>query len=116
MQLSSIKRKSSDFTLKILLWLTPAVSGALIAALYSTLPEKVPLFYSLPWGNNQLAEKVMLFLIPVIMMLINISNSAMSVFIKRIGDEYLMKVMLISCLTCNLLAFIGLVQIIRIIT
>lgn len=33
----------------------------------SGLPEQIPLFYSLTWGEDQLAEQWMIFLLPIIL-------------------------------------------------
>lgn len=37
---------------------------------YSDLPPEVPLWYSRPWGETQLAPKMFIFLIPLISLLI----------------------------------------------
>ncbi len=35
--------------------------------LFSTLPQNIPLFYSLPWGSNQLTSKQNILLLPAIL-------------------------------------------------
>ena len=40
-----------------------------------TLPPQVPLFYSRPWGENQLADTWMVFLIPVLLDFLFIVNN-----------------------------------------
>jgi len=42
------------------------------------LPPKLPLFYSLPWGENQLASREQLLIIPAIISLIALTNLALS--------------------------------------
>lgn len=42
---------------------------------YSQLPDKLPLFYSLPWGEAQLAGKQQFFLLPIILVLTCLVNS-----------------------------------------
>lgn len=34
---------------------------------YNSLPVQIPLFYSLPWGDDQLADLWMIFLLPLLM-------------------------------------------------
>jgi len=36
------------------------IMGAILAWIWQALPPKIPLFYSLPWGEEQLADKVYL--------------------------------------------------------
>lgn len=41
----------------------------------NNLPPQIPLFYSLPWGENQLAETWMIFIIPILMILFIFINN-----------------------------------------
>ena len=47
----------------------------LIVLFFSQLPPKVPLFYSRPWGNTQLADPLHLFFLPGSSILVLIINS-----------------------------------------
>src|SRR5579859_2715818 len=40
------------------------------------LPNKLPLFYSLPWGDQQLVNKTQFLLLPAVILFITIINSA----------------------------------------
>lgn len=40
-----------------------------------TLPPQIPLFYSRPWGENQLADTWIIFIIPLILNFLYIINS-----------------------------------------
>lgn len=59
--------------------LITAFSVILITLLFSIfmnqLPDKLPLFYSLSWGENQLASKQQFFLLPIILILVLLINS-----------------------------------------
>lgn len=46
----------------------------LILALFKFLPPKLPLFYSLPWGEKQLAGKEQLLIIPASIALVALGN------------------------------------------
>lgn len=52
----------------------------------SKLPPQIPLWYSLPWGESQLAPKTSLFLLPVISMIFLIFNLLFPHFIN-LKDE-----------------------------
>lgn len=42
--------------------------------LYQYLPSHLPLFYSRPWGNQQLAEKDQFLLLPFLSLLLSLLN------------------------------------------
>lgn len=52
---------------------------------WAKLPPEVPLFYSRPWGLNQLAEKVWLWLLPLTIWFITLINLKIAsyLFIKE---------------------------------
>lgn len=41
------------------------IQSVLTGFLYSKIPPQVPLYYSRPWGEDQLVEKINLFLLPL---------------------------------------------------
>ncbi len=43
--------------------------------IYNYLPDRLPLFYSLPWGGSELATKQQFFLLPIILVLTCLINS-----------------------------------------
>ncbi len=56
----------------------------LLGITFKRLPPLVPLYYSLPWGEDQLAKKLELFFIPfsaVVIFLLNVVISLL--FLKR---------------------------------
>jgi len=62
-----------------------------IAIFANFLPPKIPLFYSLPWGDSQLGSKEQLLILPAIIVLITLSNLIISwqlhssqIFFKKI--------------------------------
>ena len=48
----------------------------LFFSLANQLPAKLPLFYSLPWGESQLASKQQFLILPAIVLLITVLNTA----------------------------------------
>lgn len=55
----------------------------------SVLPEQVPFFYSRPWGQEQLATKDYLFLIPLFSFLVFILNYYLSLILLKKGEKFL---------------------------
>lgn len=41
---------------------------------FGSLPDKLPLFYSLPWGDNQLASHNQFYIIPAVIVTISLIN------------------------------------------
>lgn len=82
---------------------------------FNDLPQQVPLFYSLPWGENQLASTASLFLLPtfsVIVLLIN--NLIANFFFKTI--TLFSRFLVIFSLVFSLLSSIALIRIIFLIS
>lgn len=80
---------------KNLLNLFPFFLSLLIAVVVAVfpfiLPHKLPLFYSLSWGENQVASSQQFFIIPAIIVLISLVNLSIyaqlhstQIFFKRI--------------------------------
>jgi hypothetical protein len=46
----------------------------LLAVKFRQLPEEIPLYYSLSWGESQLANSSQLFLLPIISTVVFITN------------------------------------------
>lgn len=59
-------KKSDKLTLVPVIssFFTTLLIVTIFAIVYNQLPEKLPLFYSLPWGPTQLAGKQQFFLLP----------------------------------------------------
>jgi len=90
------------------------VQALIILFSLSFLPSQVPLFYSRPWGEEQLAHPLYLFILPLANLAIFILNSILLSFIEK--KELLIRQILIICiLLFNFLSLITLVQIVRLV-
>jgi len=111
-----------------LLWLEKSITWAiqlsfvLIAAqfviilvLFSQIPEKVPLFYSLPWGNDRLAPGHMLFILPGLSLAILLVNIVISVFFIK-SEKFLSLCLTWSSCLVSIFSLITLAQIIFLVT
>lgn len=71
--------------------------------LYKSLPPKIPLYYSLPWGENQLVAKSQFLIIPLILILLTLTNLFITSQIHP-AQKVLRKTILLTIpLTCLIL-------------
>lgn len=87
------------------------VISAVLAISWSHLPPLVPLFYSLPWGEEQLASTLTLPICVVIALVICVVNFLLAIFYYR-TSAYLAKMLLWGALFVTLLMAITLGKII----
>ncbi len=87
-------------------WILVGISFLIVGLLWNSLPNKIPLFYSLPWGEERLAQKGWLALLPSLGLIFSGINWAISgTWWKR--EEFLQKILAISSLVeTSLLIFI----------
>jgi len=90
------------------------LQALIIILFFSFLPRQVPLLYSRPWGEEQLAHPLYLFLFPLANLIIFILNSILLSFLAK-KDLLTKQILTIGVLLVNLLSLITLVQIIRLI-
>lgn len=101
-------------------WLIHAVSRAVIVlttasvicilARLTSLPPLVPLWYSRPWGTDQLAHPLWLFILPVGSLLLYVVNRAIAVYFTA---EYLIFTQMIF-LTSLLVSFLSFMVVIKV--
>lgn len=84
---------------------------AILAFFYRSLPSQVPLFYSLPWGETQLAPVLYLFLFPALSIVFGTIN-VIVLIVCPFEERFLSRVMGVYWLFGSLLSTIGLVKII----
>lgn len=111
-----IKSRKAVLSWEALPWLLSFITIGIIGVYYVSLPNKVPLYYCLPWGNDQLASQNELFIIPIIALIINTINGILIQKFKNVSNIFLSRVLFVSSIICNLLGGITIIQIIRIIT
>lgn len=76
-----------------------------------SLPPQLPLFYSLSWGDNQLATHREFLLIPAIIIVITVFNSVISWQLHP-SQSFFKKILLFSPLVISLLFTITFIKII----
>lgn len=80
------------------------------------LPEQVPLFYSRPWGKEQLTNKYYLSLVPGISLVVLAINSLVFRFLLKKEERFLAFVSLSFSFLFSVLGIITLFKIIFLIT
>lgn len=74
------------------------------------LPDKLPLFYSLSWGENQLASKQQFFLLPIILVLALLTNSLIASQLH--STQYILKrIIMLSLLLLDAVILITAIKI-----
>lgn len=82
---------------------------------FNQLPKQVPLFYSLPFGEDQLASASQLFFIPIFSITIGLINTAISALFLH-NKALLSRLLIIFSLIYSFLSLITLYQIITLIS
>lgn len=83
--------------------------------LLSRLPPVVPLFYSLPWGETQLAPAIYLFFFPAVTALSGCVNVVVAMSTSG-HDVFFKRMMMGFWLITTVLSVVGLVKILLLIT
>jgi len=78
---------------------------------FNHLPDKLPLFYSLPWGENQLATKQQFLLLPITLTLICLVNSFIASQLHSV-QHLLKKMLMLSLIIIDLIIVITALKII----
>ena len=92
-----------------------ALSVALLLWRWRVLPPLVPLWYSRPWGADQLANPLWLFIFPIGSLALYGVNVLVSIYFTA---EYLIftQILFLSSLIVSLLSFFALVKILFLVT
>lgn len=78
------------------------------------LPQQVPLYYSLPWGESQLANATTLFILPSLSLALLFINNLLAVFYLNF-HSLMSRLLIIFSLLFSCLSLIALFQIINLI-
>lgn len=112
--LKLILKSDKYFSIPFLVTILSAVFIlSLYLIFYNRLPDRLPLFYSLSWGEAQLAQKQQFLLLPSAIILIGLINSLIASQLHQV--QYLLKRMLmISLIIVDLILVITAFKIISI--
>lgn len=80
---------------------------------YPYLPDKLPLFYSLSWGQSQLVSKQQMFILPAVVALVTLINSLFSSQLHP--SQYALRRILMLGLICfNIIVLVAAIKILLI--
>lgn len=90
------------------------INYLVLGLFYSSLPSQVPLFYSHPWGEEQLAEPVWLVVLPAGSLLVFIFNNMGAIYFIR-QEKILSKTLVVTSFLVTIITTIGLMKIMSLI-
>jgi hypothetical protein len=82
---------------------------------YNDLPPEIPLFYSRPWGAEQLASSSQIFLLPVLSIVIMLLNNLLAVLLLH-SHSILSRLLIITSLLFAAFSLIGIFHSISLVT
>jgi hypothetical protein len=82
---------------------------------FNSLPPQVPLYYSLPWGESQLAQASLLFILPTISLIILLINHLFAISLTK-TSLLLSRILLAISLVFSFLSLVSLLHIVYLIT
>lgn len=115
----NLKKESKSFVAsnKLFFWINvlPIIISLIliIVILFGirSLPAKLPLYYSLPWGDDQLATHQEFLLIPISIVIITLFNSVISWQLHP-SQSFLKRILLFSPLIVSLLLTVTFLKIV----
>lgn len=87
-----------------------AINFIILAVFFRKLPPVVPLFFSLPWGEEQLVSSSHLFILPFSLVVIFIFNYLLIKTLLR-GQDLYIQIMMWGLVFISILGLIALVNI-----
>lgn len=87
----------------------------IISLFWRTLPPQIPLFYSRPWGKEQLASPSGLIILPLLSLVVFSINSILSSFIFK-EEKFISMLLTLTSGVFGLLCFLTLIKIVILIT
>ena len=97
------------FATAIFFWLAGL---SILIFFYFRLPPQIPLFYSLPWGEDQLASSNLIFVIPGSVLLIILTNLLAASFFSE--EKLLLRTLGLASAVCAFLSLFALIKIITV--
>jgi len=82
---------------------------------FNNLPQQIPLYYSLPWGQDQLATTASLFLLPTFSIIVLLLNNLIATFFFKTIPLF-SRLLIIFSLIFSLFSSISLTKIISLIS
>jgi hypothetical protein len=88
---------------------------AILFVKFNSLPPQIPLYYSLPWGDQQLVSVSSIFILPVLSVVILLVNNFLAVFFLR-SIQLLSRILVVISLICSALAAVAIFQVVNLVS
>lgn len=85
----------------------------LLVFFWSKLPPQIPLFYSLPWGEEQLASPVSVLILPGGIFLIILFNFLTAIFLA--SENLILRTVSLVSAICSFLCLFAIVKILELV-
>ena len=109
-----LRYRSSKWGLRIFLLFFTFSLGMLFLK-WQNLPPEVPLYYSLPWGEEQLTTPFSLLILPLSSFFIFLLNFFLaSIFLEK--EPWLLRILILTATIFSFLSTLALIKIIFLIT
>ncbi|MEK7127930.1 MAG: hypothetical protein AAB838_04390 [Patescibacteria group bacterium] len=114
-KLSPVQRDPYFGIVFIIWFLTLIISFIVVLYFKNNLPGTVPLFYSRVWGEERLADKNLLFMLPLGNLFLGIFNLGFSVsFFQK--EIFLTRILQIATILLSVLTLLSIINIINLVT
>ncbi len=101
----------SNFLIKLSPLLLAIIISLTIAATFKLLPSKLPLFYSVTWGEGQLAAKTQFLILPASIIFITLLNLIISWQLHP-SQSFFKQILIFSPITAGLILAITFIKIV----
>jgi hypothetical protein len=88
---------------------------AILFVKFNSLPPQIPLFFSLPWGGQELAPASSIFLLPALALIIMLLNNLMAVFFLK-SSQLFSRLLIIFSLVCSVFTAVAVFQIVSLVS
>lgn len=90
------------------------IQAGLLAVYWRSLPPEIPLFYSRPWGNEQLGSLQWLIMPPVLSGVVGIGAAMVANTLKK-DEKLLGGIIMITAMVIQVIATFGLFRILKLV-
>lgn len=112
--LKKIEEQSYSDKIYFYITISPVICAILLSAVilifFKFLPNKLPLFYSLAWGEKQLATHQQFLIIPAIIILISILNMMFYLQLHP-SQSFFKKILALSSVVCSLILTVSFIKV-----
>lgn len=88
---------------------------AILFVRFNSLPPQIPLFFSLPWGQQELSPASFILFLPGLSLAILLLNNFLAIFFLK-SSQLFSRLLIIISLICSIFAAIAIYQIVTLVS